>query len=94
MTLTARTAVTSTAVALAAGLFLTGCSFSLSLGPEKKAASDTTVAEAVTAVQVPDAHSGDIEVTVGSGPGVVVHRTVRYHGDTKPEPAQRVSGEC
>lgn len=92
MTLTARTAVTSTAVALAAGLFLTGCSFSFSLAPQKKASSDTTVSEAVTTVEVPDARSGDIEVTVGSGPGVVVHRTVRYRGDAKPEPAHRASG--
>ncbi|WP_371617895.1 DUF4097 domain-containing protein [Streptomyces sp. NBC_00454] len=91
MTLTARTAVTSTAVALAAGLLLTGCSFSLT-APQKKASSDVTVSEAVTTVEVPDARSGDIEVTVGSGPGVVVHRTVRYRGDSKPEPAHRVSG--
>lgn len=90
MTLTARTVATSTAVALAAGLLLTGCSFSLAT--QKKANSDTTVSEAVTAVEVPDARSGDIEVTVGSGPGVVVHRTVRYRGGTKPEPAHRVSG--
>ncbi|MFE2288253.1 DUF4097 family beta strand repeat-containing protein [Streptomyces sp. NPDC059443] len=90
MTLTVRTAAASTAVALAAGLLLTGCS--LSIGPQKSASSDATVSEAVTAVAVPDARSGDIKVTVGSGPGVVVHRTVHYRGDTKPEPAQQVSG--
>lgn len=84
---------TYTAGALAAGLLLTGCSFGSLVsrgGPEKTASADATVAEAVTAVEVTDTGSGSIEVVAGSGPGVTVRRTVRYHGDTVPEPAQRV----
>ncbi|MFE4259384.1 DUF4097 family beta strand repeat-containing protein [Streptomyces sp. NPDC056883] len=87
--------VTLTATALAAGLLLTGCSFGSLVsrgGPEKTGSADATVAEAVTAVEVADSGSGSIEVVVGSGPGVVVGRTVHYHGDTVPEPAQRLSG--
>ncbi|MCP3756941.1 DUF4097 family beta strand repeat-containing protein [Streptomyces sp. TBY4] len=87
--------LTLTATALAAGLLLTGCSFGSLVsrgGPEKTASADATVAEAVTAVEVSDSGSGSIEVVVGSGPGVVVGRTVHYHGDTVPEPAQRLSG--
>lgn len=89
------TKATFTATAVAAGLLLTGCSFGSLVsrgGPEKTAKADTTVAEAVTAVDVSDSGSGSIEVVTGSGPGVVVRRTVRYHGDTVPEPAQRLSG--
>lgn len=94
VTATYATYATSTAAALAAGLLLTGCSFgSLATGgPGKKASADTTVAAAVTAVEVSDTGSGSIEVVAGSGPGVTVRRTVHYRGDTVPEPAQRLSG--
>ncbi|MEV0409831.1 DUF4097 family beta strand repeat-containing protein [Streptomyces sp. NPDC050448] len=81
-----RTAV----VALAAGLLLSGCS--LDDTEQKTAAADATVGEAVTAVEVKEATSGSIEVTPGTGPGVTVHRTVHYRGDTAPTPGQRVSG--
>ncbi|MCX4781026.1 DUF4097 family beta strand repeat-containing protein [Streptomyces sp. NBC_01264] len=86
---------TYTAAALAAGLLLTGCSFGSLVsrgGPGNTASADTTVAEAVTAVDVSDAGSGSIEVVAGSGPGVTVRRTVHYRGDTVPQPAQRLSG--
>ncbi|WP_327361663.1 DUF4097 family beta strand repeat-containing protein [Streptomyces sp. NBC_01296] len=77
-------------VALAAGLLLSGCS--LDDTEQKTETADTTVAEAVTAVEVKDARSGSIEVTPGTGPGVTVHRTVHYRGDTAPKPGQQVSG--
>lgn len=91
---TARTIRTAgyTAVVLAAGLLLSGCSLVSPRGPEKTVSADTAVTEAVTAVDVADARSGSIEVIAGSGPGVTVRRTVHYRGDTVPEPAQRVSG--
>ncbi|WP_327304581.1 DUF4097 family beta strand repeat-containing protein [Streptomyces sp. NBC_01298] len=90
----AKATATYTAAALAAGLLLTGCSFSLVSrgGDEKTASADATVAEAVTTVDVSDAGSGSIEVVAGTGPGVTVRRTVHYRGDTVPEPAQRISG--
>ncbi|MBT2448202.1 DUF4097 family beta strand repeat protein [Streptomyces sp. ISL-43] len=83
-------AAACTAAALAAGLLLTGCSFDSSGDRGKTASADTTVAEAVTAVDVSDARSGSIEVAAGTGPGVAVRRTVHYRGDAVPEPAQRV----
>ncbi|MFD8981838.1 DUF4097 domain-containing protein [Streptomyces sp. NPDC059564] len=83
-----RTAVA--AAATAAALLLTGCS--LVEARTKTATADATVTEAVTAVEVTDARRGSIEVTPGSGPGVTVHRTVHYRGDTAPAPGQRVSG--
>ncbi|WP_405488893.1 DUF4097 family beta strand repeat-containing protein [Streptomyces sp. NBC_00096] len=92
---TTATAATYTALALSAGLLLTGCAVGSLVtrgGPEKTASADTAVAEAVTAVEVADARSGSIEVIAGSGPGVTVRRTVHYRGDLVPEPAQRVSG--
>ncbi|MFJ3725004.1 DUF4097 family beta strand repeat-containing protein [Streptomyces sp. NPDC090045] len=79
-----------TAVAvLGAGLLLAGCSFSD--GPKKTATADTTVTEAVAAVEVTDARAGSIEVTPGTGPGVTVRRTVHYRGGPAPTPGQQVS---
>ncbi|MGW6687890.1 DUF4097 family beta strand repeat-containing protein [Streptomyces sp. NPDC054961] len=93
------TAATRTAVmgaALAAGLLLTGCSLGpaagIGGGRHKTVNADATVTEAVTAVDVSDARSGTIEVTPGSGPGVTVHRTIRYRGGAEPVPAHQVSG--
>ncbi|AWZ09346.1 MULTISPECIES: DUF4097 family beta strand repeat-containing protein [unclassified Streptomyces] len=80
-----------TAAALAAGLLLTGCQIGSLTEQRKTVTADTEVTEAVRAVDVSDARSGSIEVTAGSGPGVVVRRTVRYRGDAVPEPAQRVA---
>ncbi|MFI8385199.1 DUF4097 family beta strand repeat-containing protein [Streptomyces sp. NPDC085540] len=88
---TARTAI----AALGAGLLLAGCSFSggaLADGPYKTAAADATVTEAVKEVKVTGARSGSIEVTPGVGPGVTVHRTVHYRGDTVPATGQKVTG--
>ncbi|MFD5513041.1 DUF4097 family beta strand repeat-containing protein [Streptomyces sp. NPDC127051] len=83
--------IAHTAVAvLATGLLLSGCS--LEDTEQKAATADATVGEAVTAVEVKDARSGSIEVTPGTGPGVTVHRTVHYRGDTAPKPGQQVSG--
>ncbi|MGW1774401.1 DUF4097 family beta strand repeat-containing protein [Streptomyces sp. NPDC002104] len=95
VTFTSTTTARYAAAALAAGLLLTGCSVGALVtrgGPEKTASADATVGGAVTAVDVADAGSGSIEVVAGSGPGVTVRRTVHYHGDTVPEPAQRLSG--
>ncbi|CAM5578067.1 hypothetical protein SAVIM338S_04972 [Streptomyces avidinii] len=90
---------TRTAVAaafLAAGLLLTGCTLGpaagIGGGREKTASADAAITEAVTRIDVSDARSGDIEVTPGAGPGVTVHRTVRYRGGAAPVPAHQVSG--
>lgn len=84
------------AAVLAAGLLLTGCSLGpaagIGGGREKTASADTAVTEAVSRVDVSDARSGSIEVTPGTGPGVTVHRTVRYRRGAEPVPAQQVSG--
>ncbi|MEU3775996.1 DUF4097 family beta strand repeat-containing protein [Streptomyces sp. NPDC032472] len=81
-----------TAVVVAgAGLLLGGCSFDLADAKTRTATADAVVAEAVTAVEVPDARRGSIEVTAGSGPGVTVRRTVHYRGSA-PRPGQRVEG--
>lgn len=82
----ARTAV----AAVGAGLLLAGCS--LGDGPRRTASADATVTAAVTAVEVPDARAGSIEVTPGAGPGVTVRRTVHYRGADVPTPGQQVSG--
>lgn len=84
----ARTA--AAACAVVGTLLLTGCS--LTAHTMKTASADATVAEAVTAVEITGARHGSIEVTPGSGPGVAVHRTVHYRGDTAPRPEQHVSG--
>ncbi|MFI5983159.1 DUF4097 family beta strand repeat-containing protein [Streptomyces sp. NPDC051555] len=80
--------------ALAAGLLVSGCTPDLLAGGDQKttktAAADATVAEAVTSVEIKDARRGSIEVVPGNGPGVAVHRTVHYRGDTVPRPDQRV----
>ncbi|MEV7442393.1 DUF4097 family beta strand repeat-containing protein [Streptomyces sp. NPDC091204] len=86
---TSRRLVRTAVAVLGTGFVLTGCSFSD--GPKRTATADTTVTEAVTAVEVTDARAGSIEVTAGTGTGVTVHRTVHYRGDTAPTPGQRVS---
>ncbi|MEU8772872.1 DUF4097 family beta strand repeat-containing protein [Streptomyces sp. NPDC048606] len=89
-----RAAVGASAFAVtltAAALLVSGCSWVEPVAT-RTVAADASVAEAVTAVEVGDVRSGSVEVTVGSGPGVRVHRTVRYRGDTEPRPGQRVSG--
>ncbi|PWK68067.1 putative adhesin [Streptomyces sp. CG 926] len=92
-TVSARTARTAI-VALGAGVLLAGCSFSGSVvdGAYKTATADATVTEAVTAVKLTGVRSGSIAVTPGTGPGVTIHRTVRYRGDTVPETGQQVTG--
>ncbi|MFD3868781.1 DUF4097 family beta strand repeat-containing protein [Streptomyces sp. NPDC058623] len=89
--LLARKTVGATAAAVL--LLLAGCSLD-DIGVKtstKSVAADATVTEAVTAVEVADGRSGSVEVTAGAGPGVVVHRTVHYRGDTAPVPGQRVT---
>lgn len=86
----ARTAI----AALGAGLLLAGCSFPGGASADdayKTAAADATVTEAVKAVKVTGARSGSIGVTPGTGPGVTVHRTVHYRGDTVPATGQKVT---
>ncbi|MFE2329665.1 DUF4097 domain-containing protein [Streptomyces sp. NPDC059385] len=78
------------AVLLGAGILVTGCSFAD--GQKKTATADTTVTEAVTAVELGDTRAGSIEVTPGTGPGVTVRRTVHYRGDAAPVPGQKVTG--
>ncbi|MFE9465020.1 DUF4097 domain-containing protein [Streptomyces virginiae] len=87
---TAPRAARAAAVALAAGLVLAGCSFVD--GPRRTASADTTVTEAVSAVEVTGTRAGSIEITPGAGPGVTVRRTVHYRGDTAPTPGHQVSG--
>ncbi|MGZ9933350.1 DUF4097 family beta strand repeat-containing protein [Streptomyces sp. NC-S4] len=87
---TARAAI----AALGAGLLLAGCSFRVGAFADdahKTAAADATVTEAVGAVKVTGARSGSIAVTPGTGPGVTVHRTVHYRGDTVPATGQKVT---
>ncbi|MFJ3837952.1 DUF4097 family beta strand repeat-containing protein [Streptomyces sp. NPDC054904] len=89
--LLARKTVGATAAAVL--LLLAGCSVD-GIGDRshtRTASDDATVTEAVTAVEVTDGRSGSVEVTPGTGPGVVVHRTVHYRGDTAPAPGQRVT---
>ncbi|QES56621.1 hypothetical protein DEJ51_22595 [Streptomyces venezuelae] len=96
---TARTARTgrnalAALAALGAGLLLAGCSFpggAFADDAYKTAAADATVTEAVKAVKVTGARSGSIDVTPGTGPGVTVHRTVHYRGDTVPATGQNVT---
>ncbi|MFC6983626.1 hypothetical protein [Streptomyces cirratus] len=93
--LPARPALALPALAATAALLLTGCSFGrLVEGGQKTATDDATVTEAVNAVEVTDGRHGSVEVTPGSGPGVTVHRTVHYRGDTRPRPVQQVTGVC
>ncbi|MFF1559680.1 DUF4097 domain-containing protein [Streptomyces sp. NPDC058279] len=81
------------ALAVTAGLLLSGCSLGrLAEGGQKTATDDATVTEVVHSVEVADGRHGSVEVTPGSGPGVTVHRTVHYRGGTRPEPGQRVTG--
>ncbi|MEU3916156.1 DUF4097 family beta strand repeat-containing protein [Streptomyces sp. NPDC029721] len=77
--------------ALGAALLLSGCALT-GVGPVKTADADTTVSEAVTAVELTGVRSGDVEVVPGVGPGVAVRRVVHYRGGTAPTPGQRVSG--
>ncbi|MFH7593829.1 DUF4097 family beta strand repeat-containing protein [Streptomyces racemochromogenes] len=79
------------ATALGAVLLLSGCALT-GVGPEKTADADATVSEAVTAVELKDVRSGDVEVVPGPGPGVGVRRVVHYRGGTAPAPGQQVSG--
>ncbi|MCX5194420.1 DUF4097 domain-containing protein [Streptomyces sp. NBC_00249] len=78
------------ATALAGVLLVSGCSFAEE-GRMRTASADATVAGAVTAVELTGVRRGSVEVTPGSGPGVVVHRTVHYRGDRTPTPGQQVS---
>ncbi|MEU3064818.1 DUF4097 family beta strand repeat-containing protein [Streptomyces subrutilus] len=84
----ARTAVV--AVTAGAVLLLAGCS--LGDGFRKTASADTTVTEAVTAVELAGVRAGSIEVTAGAGPGVTVRRTVHYRASTVPATGQQVTG--
>ncbi|QES49044.1 hypothetical protein DEJ50_15755 [Streptomyces venezuelae] len=84
-----RPALAATALALTAALAAGGCSL---VEERKTVTSDVTVMEAVTAVELKDTRSGSVIVTPGDGPGVTIHRTVRYSGDTVPRPGHRVSG--
>ncbi|MDJ0379305.1 DUF4097 family beta strand repeat-containing protein [Streptomyces sp. G-G2] len=81
---------------LTAGLLVSGCSPDLLAGGDlaatKTATADATVTEAVTSVEVLGSRRGSIEVVAGAGPGVTIHRTVHYAGDTEPKPGQRLSG--
>ncbi|UUY49867.1 hypothetical protein NRK68_23145 [Streptomyces yangpuensis] len=70
---------------------MAGCSFVD--GPRRTARADTTVAEAVTAVELTGTGAGSIEVTPGTGPGVTVRRTVHYRGDTAPTQPPFAPGE-
>ncbi|MFG2293065.1 DUF4097 domain-containing protein [Streptomyces sp. NPDC048603] len=89
-----RPAVAATAVgaalAVAAGLLLSsGCSLT---GDRKTAIVEAEVTDSVTVVDLRDTGSGDINVTTGEGPGVAVHRTIRYRGGEVPTTGQQVSG--
>ncbi|MBW5484623.1 DUF4097 family beta strand repeat-containing protein [Streptomyces bambusae] len=86
----AATARAATVSAAAVALLLSGCSLVFEGEWSKRTTADATVAEAVTAVEMTDGRSGDVEVVPGSGPGVRVQRTVRYRGDTAPRPTQQV----
>ncbi|MEV6685485.1 DUF4097 family beta strand repeat-containing protein [Streptomyces sp. NPDC051130] len=91
-TFPARPALALPALAVMSALLLTGCTLGrLAQGGQKTATDDATVTEAVRAVEVTDGRHGSVEVVPGSGPGVTVHRTVHYRGDTPPRPDQRVT---
>ncbi|MER5733977.1 DUF4097 family beta strand repeat-containing protein [Streptomyces sp. NPDC002138] len=81
--------------ALATLLLASGCSPDLFGGDQemtRTASADATVTEAVTSVEVRNSRRGSIEVVPAAGPGVTIHRTVHYRGDSVPHPGQRVSG--
>ncbi|MER5930325.1 DUF4097 family beta strand repeat-containing protein [Streptomyces sp. NPDC002054] len=84
-----RPTLAATALALTVALAAGGCSL---VEERKTTTADATVTEAVAAVELKDTRSGSVTVTPGDGPGVTIHRTVRYRGDSVPEPGQRVSG--
>ncbi|MET9606263.1 DUF4097 family beta strand repeat-containing protein [Streptomyces sp. NPDC006512] len=88
--LLARKTVGATAAAVL--LLLAGCAVDGTVTRMKTATADATVTEAVTAVEIADGRHGSVEVTPGTGPGVTIHRTVHFRGDTAPTPTQRVSG--
>ncbi|MCZ4122432.1 DUF4097 family beta strand repeat-containing protein [Streptomyces sp. H39-S7] len=76
--------------ALVLGAALTGCDgVSFHGSPEHKSVDDAKVAGPVSAVEVGKG-SGDVRIRPGAGGGVTIHRTVRYHGDGKPTPGQKV----
>ncbi|MCM2427450.1 DUF4097 family beta strand repeat-containing protein [Streptomyces sp. RKAG337] len=76
--------------ALILGAALTGCDgVSIHSSPEHKAVDDAKAAGPVSAVEV-GTGSGDVRIRPGTGGGVTIHRTVRYHGDDKPTPGQKV----
>ncbi|MFF5704736.1 DUF4097 domain-containing protein [Streptomyces sp. NPDC012794] len=85
-----RTLTRTVLAATAAALLLSGCSF-VEEARLKTADADTTVTEAVTAVELTGLRRGSVEVVPGSGPGVAVRRVLHYRGDTAPVPGQRVS---
>ncbi|MGW4683653.1 DUF4097 family beta strand repeat-containing protein [Streptomyces sp. NPDC004244] len=75
-------------VASAGALLLSACVFDERL---TTLSDDAEVTGEVTAVEVPDARSGSVEVVPGSGHGVRIHRTVRYRGGTEPVPGRQLS---
>lgn len=76
--------------ALVLGAALTGCDgVSFHRAPEHKAVDDAKVTGPVSAVEVGHG-SGDVRIRPGAGGGVTIHRTVRYHGDGRPTPGQKV----
>ena len=84
----------ATIAALGTGILLAGCSLPDAFKDEvrRTATADATVTEAVTAVEVTNGRAWLIEVTPGTGPGVVIRRTVHYREDTAPTPGQKVAG--
>ncbi|HEY7484523.1 MAG TPA: DUF4097 family beta strand repeat-containing protein [Streptosporangiaceae bacterium] len=84
-----RAAVTLAVVAVAVGLAVSGCRFEVNVG-SLQITDDASVPGPVNAIQLA-AGDGDIKVHTAPGSGVAIHRTIHYHGKTKPQPGQQVT---
>jgi len=78
-----------TAVAVAAGLAVTGCRFEVNMG-SRSVTDDANVSGPLSAVRL-EAGAGDITIHTGPGAGAAIHRTIHYRGTTKPQPSQQVT---
>lgn len=78
-----------TAVAVAAGLAVTGCRFEVTMG-SRSITDDANVPGPLTAVELAPG-SGDISIHTGPGTGAAIHRTIHYRGKTRPQPTQQVT---
>src|SRR5918992_1418353 len=84
-----RAAVALTAaVAVGLTVAVSGCRVQVNIG-SRTMTDDPRVDGGVTAIDLRGG-DGDVKVESGPGAGVAIHRSIHYHGKTKPRPGQRV----